>query len=54
MRPITSASEGEATDDHVPGVKHKIAKPAGGQKPEDVEDRPNVGTTTPDQYPGHR
>ncbi len=26
----------------------------GGQKPEKVEDRPNVGTVTPDDYPDTR
>ena len=48
---VPSADAGNGQQDHVPGVLHDIETPAGGQKQEDVEDRPNVSTTTPDKYP---
>ncbi|NIJ17963.1 hypothetical protein [Sphingobium vermicomposti] len=37
--------------DTLPGREKEDPRTVGGQEPEDVEDRPNVGTVRPEDYP---
>jgi hypothetical protein len=37
--------------DTIPSERAPDDETSGGQKPEKVEDRPNVGTVTPEEYP---
>lgn len=37
--------------DALPGREKEDPRAVGGQKPEDVDDRPMVGTVTPEDYP---
>lgn len=41
----------DRNSDARPDEGESITDTPGGQKQEKVEDRPNVGTTTPDKYP---